>query len=269
MKVEEVVGRYVDVSGTRTYFESQGEGVPIICVHTAGCDGRVYRHVLPELAKAGLHAVALDLPGHGKSYPVGWKATTRIHDYAEFVMAFAAELELGRPIILGCSIGADITIDLAVHHSGQLRACIALEGAARTPTYGDVSRFVESHAGIGWEAIAEMGAPSSFQASCPPELLDEIRWIQKSAGQNVRASDLVAWGTHDVLAQMSQVAIPLLIGVGSADYQVPEHLVDETVAASPQAKKVLLTDLGHFPMFEDAGTVAGVILGFLRENAII
>ena len=50
-----IVGRYVYVQCEgktyRTYYEEHGEGIPLVCLHTAGTDGRQYRHQLcdPEI----------------------------------------------------------------------------------------------------------------------------------------------------------------------------------------------------------------------------
>ena len=45
-----IVGRYVYVQCEgktyRTYYEEHGEGIPLVCLHTAGTDGRQYRHQL-------------------------------------------------------------------------------------------------------------------------------------------------------------------------------------------------------------------------------
>ena len=45
--IEPVVGRYLrlDFNGKphRLYFEEAGEGIPLVCLHTAGADGRQYR----------------------------------------------------------------------------------------------------------------------------------------------------------------------------------------------------------------------------------
>ncbi len=86
--LEEITGRYVSVGGTRTFFDEIGTGTPIICVHTAGSDSREYRYLLPLLAKSGMRAIAVDLPGHSRSYPVGWRPTQTIHEHAEFVFQF-------------------------------------------------------------------------------------------------------------------------------------------------------------------------------------
>jgi pimeloyl-ACP methyl ester carboxylesterase len=68
------VGRYLDlaVAGTSypVYFEEAGEGVPLFCQHTAGSDGRQWRHLLedPWLGER-FRVIAWDLPYHGKSLP--------------------------------------------------------------------------------------------------------------------------------------------------------------------------------------------------------
>ena len=51
-RIETVTGRYVyvEVDGVeyRVYYEENGEGIPLVCQHTAGSDGRQYRHLLND-----------------------------------------------------------------------------------------------------------------------------------------------------------------------------------------------------------------------------
>jgi hypothetical protein len=48
--IEPIVGRYVhvDIGGVmhRIYFEENGVGIPLVCLHTAGSDNRQWRHLL-------------------------------------------------------------------------------------------------------------------------------------------------------------------------------------------------------------------------------
>ena len=52
VEFEAIVGRYftLDVEGRapRIYMEEAGHGIPLVCLHTAGADGRQFRH-LPEV----------------------------------------------------------------------------------------------------------------------------------------------------------------------------------------------------------------------------
>lgn len=49
-RFDSVIGRYVyvDIEDVeyRVYFEESGEGRPLLLQHTAGADGRQWRHVL-------------------------------------------------------------------------------------------------------------------------------------------------------------------------------------------------------------------------------
>jgi pimeloyl-ACP methyl ester carboxylesterase len=72
--IEPMVGRYVhvEIDGEmhRIYFEESGAGIPLVCLHTAGSDGRQWRHLLAdeEFTKK-FRIIAFDMPWHGKSNP--------------------------------------------------------------------------------------------------------------------------------------------------------------------------------------------------------
>ncbi|MGA0426240.1 MAG: alpha/beta fold hydrolase, partial [Alphaproteobacteria bacterium] len=78
-EIEPIVGRYVKlkIAGEdyRIYFEEAGEGIPLLCLHTAGAHASQFRHLMcdPEVSK-NFRVIAFDLPWHGKSNPpVGWE----------------------------------------------------------------------------------------------------------------------------------------------------------------------------------------------------
>src|ERR1700744_2210688 len=77
-RFEPIVGRYMklDLFGRphRIYVEEAGEGTPLLCLHTAGADGRQYRGLMNDVRVTSRHRViAFDMPWHGKSSPpAGW-----------------------------------------------------------------------------------------------------------------------------------------------------------------------------------------------------
>ena len=73
-RIEPITGRYIWVpfqgEEYRIYYEENGDGIPLICLHTAGTDGREWRHQLcNENISSNFRIIALDLPRHGKSIP--------------------------------------------------------------------------------------------------------------------------------------------------------------------------------------------------------
>src|SRR5437870_6943441 len=41
--------------------------------------------------------------------------------FLKFILTFAAELELDRPVFIGCSMGGQVAVDLAAHHPSPQR----------------------------------------------------------------------------------------------------------------------------------------------------
>src|SRR5260370_5562201 len=136
--IEPVVGRYLrlDFNGKphRIYFEEAGEGIPLLCLHTAGADGRQYRAILndPEITRR-FRVIAFDVPWQrNASPPPGFESevyrlTTDL--YVDTVMAVARALGLERPVVMGCSIGGPAVLHLALRHGAHFRAAIGLQSA--------------------------------------------------------------------------------------------------------------------------------------------
>ncbi len=132
------VGRYIyltiDDVEYRVYFEEHGQGIPMLLQHTAGADGRQWRHILERSDMAQhFRLIAYDLPYHGKSVPPTGKAWWQ-EEYKltkDFLMqvpvTLSRELELDRPVYMGSSIGGHLATDLALHYPDAFRAVIGLE----------------------------------------------------------------------------------------------------------------------------------------------
>ena len=68
----EIIGRFCEVMGTRTYYETVGNGgngKSIVCVHPVGGNTLFWRFVMEYFEAKGYKMIAIDLPGHGKSLP--------------------------------------------------------------------------------------------------------------------------------------------------------------------------------------------------------
>ena len=131
VEFEPIVGRYftlpINGEDCRIYMEEAGEGIPLVCLHTAGSDARQFRHLLcdPDVTQH-FRVMAFDLPWHGKSNPpVGFRdreyqLTT--DDYKATVMAVYQALELNNPVIMGCSMGGRVVLHLALEQPDHFRA---------------------------------------------------------------------------------------------------------------------------------------------------
>lgn len=276
--LEPIVGRYlsVDIGGKpcRVYFEEAGEGIPLVCLHTAGADSRQYRHMMCDAdITSRYRVIAFDMPWHGKSYPPpGWQdeeyrlSTER---YVETVMAFCQALALDRPALIGCSIGGRIVLQLAHQHADHFRALIGVEAADFQQPWYDTSWLHRGdvHGGEVCAALVSgLVAPQS-----PAVHRHETLWQYMQGGPGVFRGDLyfyrVDGDLRDRLDGIRTDRCPLFLLTGEYDFSCTPEDTLRTAAGIPGAQVTIMRELGHFPMSENPQQFRGYIMPVLDAIA--
>ena len=276
--LEPITGRYVhfDILGEscRVYFEECGQGIPLLCLHTAGSDGRQFRHMLcDEDITSRFRVIAFDMPWHGKSYPpVGfqdrdYELTTE--RYVATIRAFIAALELDRPVVMGCSIGGRIVLQLAHAHGPEFRALIGLEGADHQQPWYDTSWLdrPDVHGGEVCAALVSgLIAPQSPEAA-----RRETLWAYKQGGPGVFKGDLYFYRVDGDLrgrvAGIDTKVCPLYLLTGEYDFSCTPEDTRRTAASIGGASVTIMEELGHFPMSENPQQFRRYIAPVLSEIA--
>jgi pimeloyl-ACP methyl ester carboxylesterase len=274
--IEPIVGRYLRLAingrAHRLYFEAAGEGIPLVCLHTAGADSRQFRHLMTDEEVTGkFRVLAFDLPWHGKSYPpVGWKAEEyqlTVDAYVATIRAFCAALQLERPVVLGCSIGGRVTLHLALENAGEFRALIGLEAADyQTPWY-DTTWLHRSDV-HGGEVCAAM-ISGLIAPQCPAEYREETLWQYMQSGPGVFKGDLYFYRVDSDLRGKTDAIdtrdCPLYLLTGEYDFSCTPEDTLRTASNIDGAKAVVMKKLGHFPMSENPKQFRDYILPVLQE----
>ena len=261
-RFDDAVGRYVHLSidnaSYRVYFEESGSGdVGLLLQHTAGADGRQWRHVLEDAdLQAKFRLAAYDLPYHGKSLPPTskpwWREEYRLtRDFLMAVpIALSRALDFHRPVYMGSSIGGHLAVDLALRHPREFRAVVGLEAAAHTPG-GFIDEFHHPEIGNDFKAHLMYGmmAPTS-----PDAYRRETAWVYSQGAPAVFKGDLYYYCIdHD--ARNSAAAIDtdvcsVDILNGEYDWSGTPEAGAELAALIPGARYKTMAGLGHFPMSE-------------------
>jgi pimeloyl-ACP methyl ester carboxylesterase len=261
-ELEPIVGRYLHLTlggrPHRVYYEEAGQGIPIVCLHTAGTDGRQYRHVLNDPAVTGdFRVLAFDMPWHGKSLPPpGWqdeeyRLTTAA--YIEMILAFCDALALERPVVLGCSIGGKIVLELARLHPERFRALIGVESAAYQPPWYDDTGWLhraDIHGGeIAGALMSGLIAPQS-----PDETRWDTLWGYMQGGPGVFKGDLwfyrVDGDFRDRVGEIDTTRCPLYLLTGEYDFSCTPEDSRQTAEKIAGVRFTVMKDIGHFPMSE-------------------
>jgi len=260
---EPIRGAYVHLSlggrPHRVYFEEAGQGIPLVCLHTAGADGGQFRHLLnDEAVTRHFRVLAFDMPWHGKSLPpAGWqdeeyRLTTEA--YVDLILAFCAALGLERPVVLGCSIGGKIVLELGRAHPERFRALIGLESAAyQAPWYDDTGWLhrPDVHGGeVAGALMSGLIAPQS-----PDETRWETLWGYMQGGPGVFKGDLhfyrIDGDFRDRVGQIDTTRCPLYLFTGEYDFSCTPEDTRLTAEKIQGARFTVMTEIGHFPMAEN------------------
>jgi pimeloyl-ACP methyl ester carboxylesterase len=272
VKLEPIVGRYLHYGKHRLYFEEAGSGIPLVCLHTAGSDGRQYRGVLNDSSiTAKYRVIAFDMPWHGKSSPPeGWqnedyRLTTET--YTDLIMGVIRELGLERPVVMGCSIGGRIVLNLALRHAKEFRALIGLQSAAYVERYYDAGWLdhPEVHGGRACGAVA-YGLMSPLS---PQREVWETAWHYMQGGPGVFTGDLffyqVEGDIREKIGAIDTAACPLYMLTGEYDYSASPRDTQAAAGRIQGAKVTIMKGLGHFPMSENPAAFLAYLRPVLEE----
>lgn len=273
-----ITGRYLRLSiegvPHRVYVEEAGQGIPLLCLHTAGADTRQWRGVMtdPEVLSR-YRVIAFDMPWHGKSSPpAGWQnAEYRLTTagYVAQVLAVSDALALARPVVMGCSIGGRLVLQLALSHPERFRAAIGLQAGAHVDPYYDTTwlHHPDAHGG---EVCA--GVVSGLVGPQAPEAERwETLWHYMQGGPGVFKGDLYFYKVDgDIRGKVAGIdtrRCPLYLLTGEYDYSCTPAETLAVAASVPGSKATIMSGLGHFPMSEDPQRFLGYLRPVLGEIA--
>ena len=177
------------------FFIEKGQGEPLILLHGNGENCGYFKGQIDEYSKR-YHVYAPDTRGHGRT-PRGSKPFT-IRQFAEDLLGFMNEHEIGRAHLLGFSDGGNIAMIFALRHPERVNRLI-LNGANLNAE--GVKRTTQIPIEIGYR-IAKRFAGKSESAKTNAEMLglmvnDPNVAPEELAG--IQAKTLVIAGTDDMI----------------------------------------------------------------------
>ncbi|MGW0177193.1 alpha/beta fold hydrolase [Rhodococcus sp. NPDC003322] len=281
-RLSAAIGRYVTltVQGVdyRTYFEEAGSGIPVVLQHTAGCDGRQWRHLLedPDFT-SHYRLIAPDIPYHGKSLPPEserwWETEYSLtKDFLfEFHAALNDALELDRPVYMGCSMGGHLAADLAITHPERYRAVIGIEAALHSHGMERILPWLYH------PRISNDTKPALMQTLCSPSSPEhsvrETVWVYSQGAPPVFKGDLeyylIEHDLTDTAASIDTNKVGMWVLSGEYDWSAPPTAGRELAEQVEGCTFVEMTGMGHFPMSEDPVRFKEYIEPILKEASAL
>jgi pimeloyl-ACP methyl ester carboxylesterase len=258
----------VRVSGLEIAYERAGEGPPLVLVHGAAVDGRMWEPQLAALADE-FTVVAWDEPGAGRSSDV--PPTYGLADYADCLAGLIESLGLGAAHVAGLSWGGTVVLEL-YRRRPELVATLLL-----VDTYaGWKGSLPEEEVRARIEGVRRLMAaeahrfdptlPGLFAGQPPAEyvtLLERMAVIVRP--QSMRTA-LEVMAQADLRDLLPQIAAPTLLLWGERDARSPLSVALEFEAAIPGAELVVIPGAGHVSNLERPGQFNEAVRAFCRAH---
>lgn len=257
----------VRVRGLDVAYERAGQGPPLVFLHGALCDSRVWRRQLAGLADE-FTVVAWDEPGAGRSADPPEKFT--LSDYSDYLAAFIEALELGAAHVAGLSWGGVLAQELYRRHPESVASLILagtyagwkgslseeecatrLEGAGRLSTLPP-DEFVRAF------------LPGVLSDDAPEELVDELLAIMADyhpISVRITAPAIAASDQRDLLPR---IRVPTLLVWGETDARSPLHIARQFLDAIPSSRLVVIPGAGHVSNMEQPDRFNAALREFCR-----
>lgn len=254
-------GRYVsamiDGQAVQMYCEEAGRGPLVLLLHTAGADSRQFQSLLSDIELAERwRMIAFDMPSHGRSFPADllsktpYALTERL--YSQTVAAFIENVIREKVILVGCSMGAAISLVLAAERPELVNAVIALEPPLKSP--GRRNPYL-AHAMVANGPHNSAYIRGLMSPDSPVAERRRAEWIYAQGGPGVYAGDLKFYSDefdgHVIGPQIDATKVAVHLMTGEYDYSAPPEDGEQLCRLIKGSSFERMPGLGHFPMTEN------------------
>jgi pimeloyl-ACP methyl ester carboxylesterase len=255
-----------EIDGAVGFAELSGDGIPLLCIHSAGQCGVQWREVLRELPAHGYRVIVPDLPGHGRSDNPRSGPVRDLREYAAWLAELLRRLEAERPLVVGCSIGGKIALELAADRAVAPRGVVAMAADARNRrlSAGGLERGLEDAASPSRADRTYLGTLACVGRDVPAGRAQAIAAMHRREDPVVSTLDLIGWTEHDLRPRLTRIACPVRLVAGEDDFWIDLDDVAWAAAQIPDCVYDPLPGVGHYPMEEIEG-FPELLGGWLRE----
>jgi 3-oxoadipate enol-lactonase len=244
--------------GVRLYYESHGDGPPLLLLEGMGGDIPGWRRNVPALATRH-RVVVYDHRGNGRSTMPD--ETVTMGAFVEDAMAMLDEIGADRGHLYGQSFGGMVAMETALTHPGRVRSLVL------ACTNAGPRRAAPSAARAAKSRPYELLYSERFAREHPDHVADDLRVGAAGPREQpfARRRQWEAMQDWDAWDRLGDIACPTLVLHGTEDRLVPVENARRMAALIPGARLTLLEGAGHLYHSEQPEAADAAVLAFLGD----
>jgi pimeloyl-ACP methyl ester carboxylesterase len=207
---------YAPVNGVQMYWRSYGAGgTPLVVVHGGFGTVDAWGGLLEGLAEQR-RVIAVELQGHGRTPDID--RPFRYESFGDDLAALIGHLQLEQADVLGYSLGADCSLQLAIRHPELVRRLVIVSTAFRRDGwFPEVLEGMSQVGRAGFEMMRQSPLYAAYAAVAPD--VDAFPALMDRTGELLRQP-------YDWTEQVRGLPMPTLLVYADADSIPPAHAAE-------------------------------------------
>lgn len=279
--------KYLDLHGERIAYldEGPGDGDVVVLLHGIAGSSRTWRALIGPLSRRH-RVIAPDLLGHGNSTKP--RSDYSLGAFAVMLRDFFDELGLTRVTLVGHSLGGGIAMQFTYQHPTYAQRLVLIASGGLGPDVGWLLRLASLP---GAEIVLPVIAPRQLL----PAGGRVFSWLRRAGIESARGEEMlrhycslsdpetrqsflrtlrsVVDHRGQAVSALSRLTtrtdLPALVIWGERDAILPVSHAHDARQVRPDARLVVLPDVGHFPHAERPAEVAELITDFVAERPAV
>ena len=234
-------------------------------VHGAAMDRTVWTLFGRYFTRHGYNAMAVDLPGHGRSEGPPLESVSAMADWLAALLD-AAGIESAH--LVGHSMGSLAVLDAAARYPDRVDGLVLVGTSAPMPVADALLDPARANEHLALDLVTLWGhSPRAHVGgfSMPGIWMTGggLRLVERAA-PGVLFADLTACNDYaEGIERASEVRCPVLLVLGERDSMTPARAARDLEAALPVARRVVVRHGGHQLMSERPNQVLDALAGFV------
>jgi pimeloyl-ACP methyl ester carboxylesterase len=260
---------FLNLGGTKLYYETAGSGPAVVLLHAGIADCRMWDSQFSELARR-YAVIRCDLRGFGRTVP----APGEYSDHDD-VAALLDSLGIAQAAVVGSSYGGKVALDFALSHPGRVAALVlcAPDVGGREPTPELVAFGNAEHAALARgdiDAAVELNlrtwvdGPSRAPSAVDPALRARVGEMQSEIFRMSIPDGMITRDLEPPAAgRLASISIPTLVIVGELDMPTFVRTAEWVARQIPRASLIRIPGAAHMANMEEPVMFERLVEGFL------